>query len=547
VPGAVAASAFAAEAAWSLQAHYPAARGIPSCAELAAGGDFAAEGLESSHAHWRRQRVQAEAQGWVRSALSAGKLAVPPPPASRKPPLAVVPPVDRSILGPQFFDAASRTGVVLYEPFGGLCAGLEMVLRTGLAVQRYIYQDIDPAAQLVARHRVATLQGRYPGLLPRSAVEGMFTTLPMDIRAVTRQQLVAAGAGGSQQWLMVAGWECQDLSSAGTGKGLAGPRSRTFFDTVRVLRWLQELQPGLPPGYILENAPMQVGNKNPRVAAVDFPAICAVIGSPVLLDAAQVGAPAHRLRNYWTNLAAAWQVSAALSGVQRSPGRCALSQLDPGRSPQVARVRESPPYHPCNTPGEMVCVLPTLVATVGSYAFRDGQIGLVRDAAAGSLSEPNPAERERLLGYDAGCTAALGVTPLQRHQITGRCMDARAMECLLAVCAGLAATQPFYHVAAAARAPAAAWDGGKGLTLLSLHLAPGEAWPLGPSDLHERCSAGSRLAGQRWALGSSRGAAKAVAAGRPAGQPVVFRSGGMLQGFPLASASLASVPELGGE
>ena len=44
-----------------------------------------------------------------------------------------------------FYATARVDGVVVYEPFGGLCAGLEMALRNGLTIKRYLYSDIDPA------------------------------------------------------------------------------------------------------------------------------------------------------------------------------------------------------------------------------------------------------------------------------------------------------------------------------------------------------------------------------------------------------------------
>ena len=55
-----------------------------------------------------------------------------------------------------FFTSAQK-GIVLYEPFGGLCAGLEMVLRCGIPVARYLYSDIDPVAQDLAQVRMETL------------------------------------------------------------------------------------------------------------------------------------------------------------------------------------------------------------------------------------------------------------------------------------------------------------------------------------------------------------------------------------------------------
>ncbi len=42
---------------------------------------------------------------------------------------------------PSAFIATAQTeGITLYEPFGGLCAGLEMVLRNGFVVRRWHLQ-----------------------------------------------------------------------------------------------------------------------------------------------------------------------------------------------------------------------------------------------------------------------------------------------------------------------------------------------------------------------------------------------------------------------
>ena len=45
-------------------------------------------------------------------------------------------------------------------------------------------------------------------------------------------------------------------------------------------------------------------HKDPNISVRDFDIICSIIGQPMLLDAARFGASVHRLRNFWTNLAA---------------------------------------------------------------------------------------------------------------------------------------------------------------------------------------------------------------------------------------------------
>eukprot|EP00775_Hariotina_reticulata_P002835 gene2835-biopygen4453 len=129
-----------------------------------------------------------------------------------------------------------------------------MCLRNGISVRRYLYSDIDAVAQRVALHRVRELQTRYPHLLQPKALASSFSALPADIRQVTtahlQQQLQQSP---QQQWLVVAGWPCQDFSSAGRGKGMAGSRAQLLFDMVRIIGALQQLCPAAPPAYLLEN------------------------------------------------------------------------------------------------------------------------------------------------------------------------------------------------------------------------------------------------------------------------------------------------------
>jgi hypothetical protein len=91
------------------------------------------------------------------------------------------------------FFANAQKGIVLYERFGGLCAGLEMVLRCGKAVSKYLYSDIDPVAQDLATVRMETLLIQYGTLLPSKAIKRPFA-LPQDINLVTSDNLLKQDA-----------------------------------------------------------------------------------------------------------------------------------------------------------------------------------------------------------------------------------------------------------------------------------------------------------------------------------------------------------------
>ena len=147
------------------------------------------------------------------------------------------------------------------------------------------------------------LQQEHPTLLAPSAVVDFRSQLPADVWCIDREALRQAGACKGDQWCVVAGWECQDLSAGGSGAGLQGSHSNTFYALVNALSTMQMLQGSKPPAYIVENVCAQFNYRHEDVREYDYPATCAVLGEPVALDAARFGSYAHRFRNFWTNLA----------------------------------------------------------------------------------------------------------------------------------------------------------------------------------------------------------------------------------------------------
>ena len=331
----------------------------------------------------------------------------------------------------QAWGRAVTEGVTLYEPCGGICAGLEAVLRNGITVRRYIYSDISQVAQTAAAFRIAQMQERYPQLLKGGAVADAFTTLPMDVVACGPSQLVAAGARDGTQWLVIAGPECKDFSPAGHGRGRAGRHAHTLQGCISIIGSLQQLQPSKPPLYILENAAMQNNFNSQRVREEDFPALCRIIGTPVVLDAARFGAFAHRLRDFWQNAVEPGALQRAVEAVQRAPGILVDSIMDPGRHSSPVLQPDRPPFYPANQQGGQRSAFPTFTAYPLSRAFRAGQAGSVYDSAVGGWTEPNPSERERALGYSTGTTAAPGLSLEDRHVLTGNCIDQSALTGLI--------------------------------------------------------------------------------------------------------------------
>ena len=375
------------------------------------------DGADTGHLK-RAEQLQSWATALARSALSTGveqsAVAAVPPPA----------------------------GVVVVELFGGLCAGLEACLRNGWQVSRYVYADCDSAVRLVAQHRVRQLSLQYPEQLPTGALADAFSFWPQDVAelGVSHFKQLQKLPG---QVILWAGWECNDLSAAGTGRGLAGPRSSTFYSLHSVLLGLKECL-GSRLGYVVENTATGAPWQHSKDVRRDDGVLRRLLGEPLVLDAAQFGSRAHRLRYFWTNLGQQQQLQQVLSAAVRPPGRLVQDILEPGRHCRPVKVNDQSPMYCCNRVGQPMQALPTLMATERSYAFTGNGKGTIWDSQQQAWTEPTVLERELALGYSPGCTAAKGASSVLRHQVLGRCMDANAVMALVAVAQAVAGSHPWW-------------------------------------------------------------------------------------------------------
>lgn len=353
----------------------------------------------------------------------------------------------------QFCAAAAPRGITVVELFGGMCAGLEACLRNGWHVGRYEYVDRDAEVRAVAKYRLHALSEQYGPQLPVAAWQPGFSGWPQDVADLGEQQ--AAQLQASQcQVLVWAGWECQDLSAAGSGCGLLGPRSSTF---IALHKWLHKLQQklGARLAWVLENTAMDVPWQRSEAVKQDAKLLCKLLGQPVVLDAAQFGSRAHRLRCFWTNLAPQQQLAALLGAAVRPTGRLVQDILGPGRSCKPVGRSDQPPLYCCNVVGQPMQALPTLMATVASYAFRGEGQGMIWDAAVQAWTEPSVQERELAMGYARDSTAAPGASLLLRHQILGRCMDSNVVMALVAAAQTLGGQHQWFEAVSAPAVQAA--------------------------------------------------------------------------------------------
>ena len=171
----------------------------------------------------------------------------------------------------------------------------------------------------------------------------------------------------------------------------------------------------------------------------DFQHVQHYIGQATIIDAARHGAPAHRLRAFWTNLVDSHMLQAANNLVTRDIRVTVDSILDPHHKAQICLRADQPPFYPANEVGRPLNALPTLVSYPGSYAFRNGGPGMVINTITHQLEEPNANERERIMGLPPSTTMAPQVSEAQRRRLLGQAIELRCLTFLLSI--GLAHQQ----------------------------------------------------------------------------------------------------------
>jgi transposase InsO family protein len=344
--------------------------------------------------------------------------------------------LDTRVVGPSFFGAAKESGISLMELCGGICTGLDALLRLGIRINRYHYVDNDKATRQVAQFRLTELSARYPEQFPITAWTHAFD-LPQDVRMVTNEILDdIVGPVSDDQYLVIAGWPCQEYSPAGNAQ--VGDRAALLDDVLRIVQWLQTQCHSRPPAYLLENVAMQRNFRHEHIRRPVFLDLLSRIGEPITFDAVQVGSRAHRLRNYWTNLCDGVRADAVFKNLRMYVTTPLTDILGRGRTPtEVAVGERSQSGVIVNIPGEPRRVLPTIMSFPLSRAFLPRQPGSLFDANTQQWDEPNAEERETAMGYDIGATAAPGVTGSRRNQMLGQAMDLRAVQAVYVVAQSL--------------------------------------------------------------------------------------------------------------
>lgn len=151
--------------------------------------------------------------------------------------------------------------------FDGISCGHVALERAGFSADKYYASEID-------KYAIKVTQTNFPDTIQIG-----------DIQAVD-------GNDYKRIDLVMGGSPCQGFSNAGKGKNFEDPRSKLFWEYVRILKEAN------PKYFLLENVTMKKEWENIITEALDV--------EPIMIDSALVSA-AHRKRLYWTNIPAVSQ------------------------------------------------------------------------------------------------------------------------------------------------------------------------------------------------------------------------------------------------
>lgn len=150
--------------------------------------------------------------------------------------------------------------------FDGMSCGQIALNRAGIQYDQYFASEVD-------KHAIRVTQHNYP-----------LTVQLGDVCAVKGYTL-------PQIDLLLGGSPCQGFSIAGTGLNFDDPRSKLFFEYVRILNELRETNPNVK--FLLENVRMKKEWQD---------VISKELGvEPIFIDSALVSAQTRK-RLYWTNI-----------------------------------------------------------------------------------------------------------------------------------------------------------------------------------------------------------------------------------------------------
>ena len=174
---------------------------------------------------------------------------------------------------------------VILNLFGGMEAGRVACERTGIPIRKYFSSEIDPYAIKIAKKN-------FPDIVHVGDVTDIMRGIPMDrVKDDCLLEMMATDVD-----LILAGSPCQGFSFAGKQLNFDDPRSKLFFEFVRIVNNIntRKGQLGKPQvKFLLENVRMKKESQDVITNALGV--------EPIAINSALVSAQ-NRNRLYWTNI-----------------------------------------------------------------------------------------------------------------------------------------------------------------------------------------------------------------------------------------------------
>lgn len=159
-----------------------------------------------------------------------------------------------------------KTGLNVLSLFDGMSCGQIALREVGIKVNKYFASEID-------KYAIKQTQHNFPETVQLGSVTGVHAA---DLPTID---------------LLIGGSPCQGFSFAGKQLNFKDPRSVLFFEYVRILREIQEYNPGVL--FLLENVRMRRECEQVITEQLGL--------EPVVINSALVSAQ-NRVRLYWTNI-----------------------------------------------------------------------------------------------------------------------------------------------------------------------------------------------------------------------------------------------------
>jgi len=155
-------------------------------------------------------------------------------------------------------------GINVLSLFDGISCGQLALKRAGINVNKYYASEVD-------KHTIKICQHNFPNTIQLGDVTKVIAPIQID--------------------LLLGGSPCQGFSSSGKGLNFEDPRSKLFFEFVRILKEVQAYNPEV--AFLLENVIMKKEHQD---------VITKYLGvEPILIDSKFFSAQTRK-RLYWTNI-----------------------------------------------------------------------------------------------------------------------------------------------------------------------------------------------------------------------------------------------------